>query len=220
MPYRKYNRPYRRRRYYRKPPQKPMRYKVADTAYKAYVMGRKAMRIINSEVKVSNTSSSYSPSSTGAVVDLSSVAQGDTDNTRDGDSIKPLNLTMRGLISADASVTNNGATFVRVVVVRAKHERGTSPTWASVFGSASTLAAKDHDNRFETKILYDRLFSLDANKGSTLTFNKIIKLDGHIQFDGGASTIRNGGIYLMHMSNVATNLPSLNVNTRLSFVDN
>lgn len=218
MAYRRnYRRPYPRRRNYRKRyPKRSNGY--ASMAYKGLRLATRLARLVNVEKKMYEIQNTLTPATTGTVVALANPAQGDTDITRDGDSIKPLNLHIKLLARFNSSATRSG---LRVTIVRTKYERAVQPTLLTVFGSSTPalVANKDWDNRFDTKILYDRVFRLDAEHEQFMV-DKMIRLDGHIQFDGGSTDTNNGGIFMLVYSDEATNYPSLLYQTRMIFVDN
>lgn len=191
---------------------------VARTASTAYKLGSMAMRALNSEVHVLDTVVSQNTSTTPAVTHLTACSQGDTDSSRTGDRIKIHGLHINGTITMNSTLTEQR---VRVCIMKGNHEQGLAPSGAFVFGSSTPpiTAHKDYDNRFETKIIYDRIFQLTSDRNQ-ITFRKNFKVGSHVQFDNGSTTARDGGYYLMVWADDNTNTAFYGFNIRVRFVDN
>lgn len=180
-------------------------------------------RMINVEYKhhnVDDTAGTAVTNSGTNLDDLCVIPIGDDEISRDGTSIKPINLVMRYALTKHASATN---TLVRLVIFRTKFENDTAPTVASIFPSNPLLKSKIADKRFSTKILYDKYFTLTSSGQSMRAGTIALKLHGHINYDGGETTGDDkeaGGIYLLAVSSEATNTPTLSYFTRLTFTDN
>lgn len=217
----------RRRKYYRKrnykrrrrPPPPPMRYQVADTAYNAYRLATKLAKAVNVEYKyhdesLSAQSVNYSASTTSYL--LNDMPQGDGDTTRDGDSIKCQGLTLRGVLA------RNGAdATVRMVIVWDK-QNNVVP--ADIFHLAGQQSApwsnKSYDHRFQSRILYDRTFTLDTD-ATRLNFHVKKNIMLHTQFNSGTTTINTGALRVFFISDQVTiNEPVLTFTSRLTFTDN
>lgn len=100
--------------------------------------------------------------STGDILAITSIPQGDTDLTRDGDAININRLDILGSILG--SDVNN---LVRLVVFR--WNEATVPALADVFESPSTYGVHSpmkHDTRNLYHVLYDKLFSFIPDSGS------------------------------------------------------
>lgn len=215
---RKY-RPYRRRRRrYRR--RKPMRYKVADAAYSALKMAKRLKDAVNIEYKhhdvtITTTDVDYN----GDVITLNNPAQGDSDNSRDGDSMKCQNLVLRYFVSHTAKC------FVRVIVYW--DQQNTVSAASSLLDAAQVgtvqapIAYKDYDNRFKSKILHDRTFNIDPASKGQFFVDTVIKIDRHTQFEAGSTTINTGALKILLVSNLApTNNVYLEGLARLTYTDN
>ncbi len=188
---------------------------------------QKLYRTINSEVHHNDIANSATATNAGIVVLAHTIAQGDTDITRTGSSIRP--MTLSGVLTFTINGASTTEVLLRAYIIKAKQERGTAPTWATVFNAAATggeiiKQAKLWDNRFNTKILWDSgIVKVSPNNvdGVGLTTRKVyIKCFGHIQYTNGASTAEDGGYYLFFASDQASNQPAVGHRLRLTFHDN
>jgi len=149
-------------------------------------------------------------------------------NTRLGDSIKPVGLSMRCL-----AATGSGAQFLRVMIVRGVNERGTAPTLATMFTTTGSQAIMhsyrhvDYDSTY--KIIYSKTIFFPSNTGdyqSRRAWTINLKLNSyHIVYNKGSTspaTAETGGLYLVLLSdaNTGTNNPNFQYTARLRFIDN
>ena len=72
---------------------------VMEKANRALALVQNVKRFINTEIKSKDVSSAATYDYNGTIRQLSAISQGDGNGTRDGNSIKPLNLTIRGIMS-------------------------------------------------------------------------------------------------------------------------
>lgn len=159
---------------------------------------------------------------TGTVNPLHAVAQGDTDQTRDGNSIKPLSLLLRYQSYNNATA---GTTAIRVLIFRDLQQVGdTNPSTTDILDD-SVAALPDAPLNNNTvgrfKILRDFKIILDTAKSNRKDGKVYIPLYGHIRYNGAAATdIQKGGLYILMVSDQATNYPTMGYNYRLTYVDN
>lgn len=206
-----------KRTYRKRAVKKPMRYKVADTAFKAYKMAKSIKRLVNVEQKIYEVTSSYSPDTTGSLVNLCNPAQGDGYKDRDGLSIKPLSLKVRAMIQPNFTVAG---TYVRVVIFRGHNENGTAPTITDVIPTIGAKYLLNWPLRSKNHIMYDKLYYTSSVEGKVFHINKTFNLKGHITWTSDATTIENGGIYMIMFSNLGATLPFMDYQTRVQFTDN
>lgn len=195
---------------------------VAKAAFTALNTAKYIARFVNTEVK--NHDVAINTSSTGvngAITALDAIAEGDTQNTRSGSSIKPMRLTWRLNATQHTSAT---LTLLRMVIFRGKYEKDNEPVVSDIFPSTGVNQFKTYDKRYNTKILYDKVHIFDAvNTSRVKKVDGSIKLFGHIQYDADqadGTDHENGGVYLLLISNEATNAPTVVGNFRLTFTDN
>lgn len=222
MVYKKPYRPnYRRRRArsYARKPTKPWRYKVADTAYRAFKMAKSLKDAVNVEYKRHNTQLSQADVDyDGSIYYLNQISQGDTDLTRDGDSVKIQNLNLR------YNIASSSQTFARVIVFWDKQDQIVNPgDFLETVGSGyAPNSAKNYDNRFRTKTLYDRKHNLSVGGGLQNIVDTVIPINLHTQFYAGTTGIRTGALKILMISErtPATNICAFSGLSYVTFTDN
>jgi len=196
----------------------------ANAAYATAMVAARNIRyirgLVNSElfkhdiptttVTVNNT--------TGQVIHLSGMTQADTEAGRTGNSIlaKSLNLKLDFVKNAASPIT-----FIRcMIIIDTQQISDTAPTIAQLLDAASTLSPLNSDTAGRFKVLKNIQLNLHENKPcATVTVFK--KMYHHIRYNGPFSTdIQKGGIYLVALSDQATNVPQMFYNSRLSYHDN
>lgn len=199
---------------------------VLEKANKALQLASKVYRFVNTEIKFHDvTTSATAIPNTGTINGLSAVPQGDGQSSRDGDSMKPLHLTVRGYLVSNQA--NAYPQIVRVIVFRGKQENGVGFSATDILETASVLSPKNYTDRFRTKILYDQTFHLNqpgltaaAYGEISRPFNINMKIIGHTNFTATSTSIEDGGLYILYLSNNVTNLPTMDYYSRLTYVDN
>lgn len=210
----------RRRRYVkRRLYKKPMRYRVADMAYKAFKGVKYIKGLVNAEMHhYDNTVSGLPISSTGSVALLNPISIGDNNSERNGNSILSKYLFGRLEFAKNPSSTQ---TFIRIIIFNDKQQIGdTPPAVTDVLSSASTLSPLNSFQSGRFKILKDMKISLDVNK--TISSYKIsVRLPFHSKYNGTTGLdIQKNGLYILMISNEPTNTPSYSYDLRYSFYDN
>lgn len=193
---------------------------VASTAYKALTMASMVKRLVNAESKFFETATSNQQSDfSGAILQtLNNPAQGNTVNQREGDSIKNKNLTIRGEISR-----NGVDEEFRLVIFLDKEN--TITTWAQLFGNQGALysvfAAKNDDNKYDSKILHDRIYKITANQ-PIATIVKTIPLNFHTHFNAGSTNINDNAVKIAICSQQGTtaNSSKFTYIARVTYLDN
>ncbi len=192
-------------------------------AQKALMIAQGVRRLINVEYFNISTDFTSDPSTSGAVVNLTAIAQGDTDASRQGSKIRAKHIECSGVVTLNASATNSR---VRMVIVRDNNGSTTIPAITDLYSTVlrfvdgrPKLGTAQSNSRFS--ILNDRMIIVDAGHGLTQKFFWSSSLDHHIYFSGtGATDEGKGHVYLFIASNEATNDPVVAANANLKFIDN
>lgn len=196
-------------------------YGARGDAKQALQLAKKVYRQINSEVHYHEISTNTTYDVNGSVASLHNISQGDTSTNRTGSSLKLARLSGNFLVTNHASATSD--TRVRIIILRGHNEKGTAPTWANTYDSVDTLGQKLWNNRFNTKVLMDRVINIIPQFSGQIDSRQIrvnMKLYGHLQYEQGGNDAANGGLYLFIISNQVTNVPSVITRLRLTFYDN
>jgi hypothetical protein len=193
-----------------------------STAGKALSIALGVKKLLNVERKTHDTTHSYTPSSAaGSIALLNGVSQGDTAYSRDGGSVKMLNVNVKGSLNINGSATT---TIVRAMLLYKKDNAGTAPTVADILGSGWTIDshyAKDNIHRYQ--VLFDRRYDLDQAAKNQILFNINKPMRLKVRYSGtGTSTsdIEKNGLYFILVSDEATNTPSVVFKGRVTFIDN
>lgn len=161
---------------------------------------------------------------------LAGLAKGDTALTRTGDTIKlaraHINLTCHIPVG---SVATNTRTF-RVMLVRGIRENQVKPEMA-ITASASKgvlddsvvpliLCRKAVNNMRDTKILFDKIYTLTPGQRTKYEFRWNFKLDWVCRFGSDSANLpEDGGLYLMLCEDYNNGDILCNMNHRITYSD-
>lgn len=198
-----------------------------DYAITAYRGVQRMKRYVNPEVKVHYlTKLAEAYGTTWSIASLCNMAQGDTQSTRDGVLIKPMNLTCKLWLKKGA--TDNDATQFRLIILRGKHEAGNTGDLLTAYDGGSVaitdfMGFKLNNTKFNSKTLHDKVYKVEAtNPINALTSRYIdfnIKVGGSIKYDGPmAGTPEDGGLYMLYVS--SNSAGSFDFQSKLTFTDN
>ncbi len=194
-----------------------------NTASKALAVAYAVKKLINVEYRTITTAFTADPNSSGAVVNLTAIAQGDDIANRQGNKIRAKYIKCKGTIVINASATTS---VLRMMIVRDNNGSTTIPAITSLFTDVTTffnnnnkLGDPQTNSRFT--IMFDRFVQLDAVNKSQAVVNWSRTLDHHIFYTGTAATNEGkGNMYLFIASNEATNDPVVTVDAMVKFIDN
>lgn len=184
-----------------------------STAQKALRLAKKAYKLPELKYKDSSFSTT-NPDSSGSLNILMSLNQGTTNNERVGDTVSPTSMTIRGKMNIHSSAT---ATQVRILIFRWLSEAPGAVT--DVLESAAITSFKSQNLRYQSEILYDRVFQLDSVNRPELYWQKKIKLKHKICYPESSSAANRNGIYAIVLSDEATNTPTLDTKYRIFYRD-
>lgn len=215
----------RRTRTYRRMP------KPKSEADLAWSLAKKALRGVNTLRKLVNVEHKFitsenisvTASSTGSVTLLNGVGQGDTAQTRDGASIRFVRYIANFTLSQHASAN---LTYIRLILVWYYENNATAKVLGNILqDTTDTKSMIQEDNLGKFRVLMDKHVMLcdSGNKGKTMAVD--LPLNAHsvytIGSTGSAATdIQKGALYLLCVSNQATNTPEVKFSSRAIFIDN
>lgn len=203
---------------------------VAQVAMAGYKLAKRVARLVNTEIKTYSADGVTQTSNAGRIIDLCDPSQGDGTEERVGNQVKPLHLTLRGYVYPDAS--GGSAQVLRVIVFRYKDENGQTLVVNDVLDNDHTstnrivLAGKEFDNRYHSKILFDKVIPVGYDAASGIPglkfFKFSTKLFGHINWTNATTTQEGGGLYML-LCSTATNeadAPLVQWVSRVTYTDN
>ncbi len=193
-----------------------------DTASRALAVAYAVKKLINVEYHTLTTGFTQDPNSTGSVVNLTAIAQGDNVSNRQGNKIRVKYISCRGQVTLHASATNSR---VRYAIVRDNNGSTTQPSIADVFVAAANFLSNNNkkgdpqaNSRFS--VLHDQYIYVNTDT-PTKPFKWTSSLDHHIFYTGAAATDEGkGNIYLMIISNEGTNDPIVFADAMVKWIDN
>ena len=184
--------------------------------------------VINVEQKFHDRSSVLSATETMNNILINGIAQGDTQTTRDGASIK----VMRGIVSGyvEYNPLGNSAQTVRVVVVRRAQNASSAPGVAinDIFegpgtGAAAVTAFYNKVAMGGYHVLCDKKITVNADYPRKY-FKCYIRGGWHTKFTGSGGAvgdISNNNLHVLYVGDqTSTNYPNFYNNTRIVYTDN
>lgn len=196
------------------------KYNAMQLAHKAYKGVWYLKGLVNSEMFHIINSASPTVSNTGSISSLTNIGQGDVISNRTGNSVLVRNLLIRLSLEQHASAT---FTFYRVMLVVDTQQIGdTSPTIADILESSSTLSSLNTNEPGRFVVLKNWFLSTDTGRGLTQYLEWYSdNLMLHVKYNGTASSdIQRNGIYLVLLSDQATNTPTCFYNVKIGYHDN
>lgn len=179
---------------------------------------KKLKNLINTEHKVYEVEGLTNVANNGTLINLCAPAQGLSDNQRSGDSIKCQDFTIRAKWEDNAA-----SAVVRMIVFEDKQNKVSSAS--DLLDNASSggvvYSPKLYDNRFETKILYDRTWKLIPSSDASIQLvDQTLHLGHHTQFSNATTTIVTGAYKMLLLSDRSTSTPAFQYHGRASYTDN
>jgi len=213
--------PYRKRYRYRKKSTKWYRKK-----YDAVSIAKHAARgvwylkgLVNSEMLHNQSIGSTTTNNAGTMTLLNGMAQNDTSSGRTGNSVLMRNVHLRLGFEQHASAS---ITTYRVILLWDTQQQGdTLPAVTDVLESASPYSPLSTASAGRFKILKSWFFTTDDNKAQTKLLQLYKQFRVHTRYNGTANTdIQKNGLYLMTISDQATNVPTFRYSWKVGYHDN
>lgn len=211
-----------KRTYRRKPravakPTLPMKYRIADTAEKAYKTAMYVKNLINVEKKHYDYDQTITPNYTGSITTINNPDAGTTDITRIGDSILNKSIEYKGY-----SMRNGADALVRVLLIWDK--QNTVATVADCLDKTGSgyapLCSIKKDNFRQFRILYDNTHTVSTYRPLHQFSISLKNLDTHTQFEAATTAINSGAYKLLVISNLNANVPNVFTSRRFQYIDN
>lgn len=225
MPYQKnYRRP--RRRYRRRAPTRGAIYGRAAT--QLYKDVKTLKNLINVEFKYHDTQFSQQAHTTGAILSLNFVSQGDGATSRDGDQFRMKSLELHGAVALPSAATRPNNT--RLMLILDTEPTGALPALTDILDDQSGAinfyyAPRNLDNRTRFIVLKDWHYTVNPNGTEAYQINHYRKLDIKTLFNGATgsiTTLKNNHLFLLVAGDEASgaNNPTYALSSRIRYVDN
>lgn len=186
-------------------------------AKKAYKAAKYVKSLVNVEFKHHEPSFTGTVPSTGNVTLLTEIGTGDTNITRDGESVRLKSLQLRGTYAIDPTTATNQK--VRMLVIRWNDD--STPTIGNILqgGLVNDFYNLDETNKF--KVLVDKYFTVNTVDRPQKDFVIKLKLNDICKWKSSTgSDVQTGHFYLVDLSDQATNPPTASWQGRLRYIDN
>lgn len=195
---------------------------VGQVAHKALGTALMVKKLLNVEYKHIDTAVVTSnPSTSGTVLAMNACAEGNGSGERNGLSIRIKSIFLRGYAVEHLSSSD---TLLRIMIVKAKNPKGTTPTISDIFESTSPyLSLQNNVKTSEYTILWSKFIAMSSSGTSAYYLDKFLKTNFHAKYNssaGTASAIEWNGVYLVLLSNQPTNTPGFTYTARIRYIDN
>lgn len=215
----KFNRRYNRRYKRKGSPWYKRKYNAMQLASKAWKGVRYIKGLVNSEMLTATYTANIGPSSTGTILSLNQLGQGDGNGQRTG-----LSVFMRR-INAHFTVVNNstaGQVFHRWILFIDNQQIGdTAPAVTDVLETSDVRSSLNPNTSGRFTILKNWEFYTSQLSSDCKNVKYFKDLRHHIRFNGvNTGDVQRGGIYMIFLSNQPTNTPTVSYNIKTSYHDN
>lgn len=200
---------------------------IFNASQQALSLAKKTQRLLNVEYKFHDvvlTASGGAPgagvSDNGEVHDLLQIPQGDSQEQRNGNSIRLKNINIKGTVSLAGSATFSR---VRIMLVRDSQPNGTTPAFTHIYETSDIdrlFRNRNSPGRF--KVCKTWYVKVSTNAGENVGhFSLFHKTNEKIQWaTGGTSDPYNTAYLLLMVSDQASNEPKFDIQSRATFIDN
>lgn len=170
------------------------------------------------ELKYGTSTYTNTVSYTGTIQSLCDISQGDSDTTRDGDSLTISSLELRGFF-----VAGDAYNVCRVMLVQWFPTDGVAPTISQILVNTGNLYAsisvKAHDYRQQFKVLYDKILVVNTYNPTKMFYKKVYPKRRKIQYVAGTNTGNNKIYIIMISDSSAVSHPSVYYDNKILFKD-
>lgn len=186
---------------------------------------KQVVKVVRSQQEMKyawQTYNSVAVTNTASLTQITQIAQGDTDTTRDGDRYKLVKLRFRAIMYHN-SIAN---VQCRVIIFRWKPR--STPTAADILltgggGVIDVVSEYQHDTRQMFQILYDKLFTIGSvqppQASKVLSFQHVFKgKSGDCQMDAASATTGTNQLWILTISDNVTG-STMKGTSKVNFTD-
>lgn len=181
---------------------------------------RKLINIEEKQLEFSQASVAFDTN--GTVFPVSQIVQGLNYTERVGDSLKIQRIEFNYRVFKNASATNS---VVRILLVRDLDCQGATPAVADIIANTASglapLSPYKFLNRKRFSILYDNM-SVVSTSDLAFVDRMAMAHEGHILYLGTAANAASqgkGSLFVVAVSDEATNTPTIQFTNRITFTD-
>lgn len=228
MPYRRQyrsRRPYyarRRTNYRRRRPRRSNAGSYASMALSAFRLAKKVAYLANTEVKYDDTTINQPVEATGTTFLLNGISLGDTEDTRDGMSVKQLSVDVKLTFNVNPEQLE-ASTVVRYAIIHDKQSDGAIPALTDWLDTANVNSFRNLHNGKRFRVLLDRRIQLNNDAKDTHLVTRHIPFVKHIRFSADGDTqaaIASNALWLICLGSSISAPPFVTGFTRVRYVDN
>ncbi len=167
----------------------------------------------------------------GTIIPLTNIAQGDTDQTRDGSQIKLMSLDFKGVVRVNSAVTAIGSNVTVMLVLDKQTNQAiynTADLLANTTASLSVYSPLNLENKFRFRVLKRWIFQINAQGANRKVLKWYHKFGNNMKIRYDASTpdisdLTSKSLSLIFIGNDAlagSTKPRIQYYVRLRYVDN
>lgn len=184
----------------------------------------KLKSLINVEFKYHDVQNGHQVTSTGTVINLNLIAQGDTTLTRDGAQFRNKSMEIR--FDVTEGVTLGQTTVTRVMLGIYKNVNGVALTPADIVQNLNVRSQRNYDNQKNVIILKEwDMVTSTSQSNNTAYRHHYTEVDLITRYQTAATSgsilgMEQGNLFLFTIGSVVSGGPTFNLETRLRYIDN
>lgn len=210
-----YKKRYNRRR--RKTYRKKQGTNWGNIAKKAFKTAKWVAGLVNAEKKTFYREVVGTPgTSAGTSWNVIEIPQGDSSNSRNGDSVKVKNLHLTGSFTR----AGNDET-VRLLVVIDKQNSLNSSTLLRTPTNAQMIVyqPKNEESFYHSRLLYDKCYNVNTYKPE-FKFNIKLRINEHVNYNSGSIVVNTNAIKIFYYTQNAIGSTNIEFQTVATYFDN
>ncbi len=175
---------------------------------------------VNTEKKFNDTAFVTTVSSTASIFTIADLVQGLTAITRVGDQVRWVNMMYNMTIKMHASATE---TNLRLMLILDRQPNNAVATVAQVLETSSVTGLREINTGKRFYVYHDKVFSMSSAGETALSEQYYRKINVKTEFNANAGTVADistNNIFFLLISDEATNVPSVNLQIRMRYIDN
>lgn len=199
-----------------------------QAGYQLYKDVKYLKNLINVEFKYHDTQFSQQAHTTGAILSLNFINQGDGSTNRDGDQCRLKSLELHGAVALPATASRPNST--RLMLILDTEPNGSTPAITDILdnqgGSINFYySPRNLDNRTRFVVMKDWHYTVNPNGTEAYQINHYRKLDLKVLFNGttgSITTMKNNHLFLLVLGDEASGAtnPTYALSSRIRYVDN